>query len=381
MVPITKVVAIIVAQGEAVPESYRKQMEEAIPTSREMVGPLPFHLGEKGPKVINAVPVARKMAEEKGVDLSLVTPTGPHGTIMKKDVETYLVSAIPDKRPQKASSLARKVAEEFKVPLDSIQGTGIQGRIVKGDVLKAVEQLEPVSKGEVLFGKSIPMNKIRQVIARRLSESAFTAPHIYLFIEISMERILHLRESILEDFEKQFNVRLSINDFLIKALASAIQKFPLLNAMAKGNEIYIHPEINIGLAVALKDGLIVPAIRLADKLGLGAIAQQRSDLVDRARKGKLTLDEIERGTFTISSLSNFDISFFTAILNPPQSGILSVGKIQDQLYLENGEVKAKKVTHFGLSVDHRIIDGALAAEFLQTVKKIVENPNFYFLNL
>lgn len=252
---------------------------------------------------------------------------------------------------------------------------------MKTDVLRAVKKPEAVSEEESLFGKVIPMNKMRQIISQRMSNSAFTAPHIYFFTDVNMEKVINLRESILEDFEKQFYARASINDFLIKAVALAIREYPLLNAMVKGDEIYIHPDINVGLAVALDDGLIVPAISKADKLGLGTIAQVRIDLVDRARKRKLALNEIERGTFTISSLANFDIAFFTAILNPPQSGILTVGKIQDQLYFEDDKIKIRKIANLGLSVDHRIIDGVIAAAFLQTIKKIMENPNFYFLNL
>lgn len=343
-VAITKVAAVIVAEGETVPEVYRRSMEEMTPTGSAMAA-ASITESEKISEPIRAVPAARKLAEEKGVDLSLLTPTGPHGTIMKKDVEAYLTSRLSEKRSQKVSGLPGEVAEEQQV------------------------------------SKIIPMNKMRQVIARRLSESAFTAPHIYLFIDVNMEKILHLRKSILEAFEKKFTVRLSINDLLIKAVGLAIREYPLFNASVKGNEIHIHPEINVGLAIALDDGLIVPAILQADKLGLGAIAQQRADLVSRARQGKLSASEIERGTFTISSLATYDITFFTAIINPPQSGILSVGRMQDQLFLVKGEVKVRKVSTFGLSADHRIIDGAVAAKFLQTLKKIIENPTLYFLYL
>jgi pyruvate dehydrogenase E2 component (dihydrolipoamide acetyltransferase) len=226
------------------------------------------------------------------------------------------------------------------------------------------------------------MNSKRQVIARRMAQSAFSAPHVYFFAEGNLERLIRLRDSIAEEFEKSFQVRISINDFLIKAVALAIREFPLLNARIQGEkEIYVNPEINIGLAVALDDGLIVPAVPQADRSGLGEIARLRSDLVDRARQGKLTHEEIDRGTFTISSLANYDITFFTAILNPPQSGILSVGKMQEQLYLEKGEAKARKVCQLGLSVDHRIIDGAVAAQFLQRIQKNLENPYYSFLNL
>jgi len=196
-----------------------------------------------------------------------------------------------------------------------------------------------------------------------------------------MDRLNRLREEIVSDFEKQFEVRVSINDILIKATGLTIREFPLLNAMVKGEEIYVNPEINVGLAVAMEEGLIVPAIPQADQLGLGRIAQMRMDLVERARANRLRLEEIERGTFTISSLAQFDITFFTAILNPPQSGILSIGKTTDQLALGNGQVIAKKVAQFGLSVDHRIIDGAVAAAFLQSLKQRLENPSFAFLDL
>jgi pyruvate dehydrogenase E2 component (dihydrolipoamide acetyltransferase) len=379
-VSVTKVAAVIVTEGETVPESYRQQMEEAPPPSAPMAAPSVL-LGEKAPRSGKAVPAARKLAEKSGVHLSLVTPTGPHGTIMKKDVEAYLASAVSGKRPQRVSTLAHKEAERLQVSLEGIQGTGIRGRVMRADVLTAAREAKAIPEKEDLFGKVIPMNKMRQVIARRMSESAFSAPHIYLFADVNMEKVLIVREIILEDFEGQFNVRPSINDFLIKAVALTIREYPLLNATVKGDEIHVHPKINVGLAVALDDGLIVPAIPRADALGLGTIAQMRADLVDRARKEELTIEEVQRGTFTVSSLANSDIIFFTAILNPPQSGILTVGKTQDQLYLQDGQVKTRKVANCGLSVDHRIVDGAVAAAFLQSLKKKLENPSYALLQL
>jgi len=379
-VPITKVAAVIVAEGEAVPEFYRQQGEEAPPPSMPTAGPLVI-LTERASKGVKAVPAARKLAEKEGVDLSLVRPTGPHGTIMKKDVEAYLASAISRKPLQRVSTLARKEAARLGVSVEGIHGTGTRGRVMRADVLRAAEQPKAIPEEEDLFGKVIPMNKMRQVIGRRMAESAFTAPHIYLFIDVNMERVLDLREMILEDVERQFKVRPSINDFLIKAVALTIREYPLLNATLRGDEIHVHPEINVGLAVAMDDGLIVPAIPRADELSLGTIAQMRVDLVDRARGGKLTIEEVQRGTFTISSLASFDISFFTAILNPPQSGILTVGRTQDQLYLEGGQVRTRKVANCGLSVDHRIVDGAVGAAFLQSLKKKLENPSFAFRQL
>lgn len=339
---------------------------------------------------VRAVPAARWKAKREAIDLSLVKGSGPGGVILPKDIEQFRVTqgAIEASLKEEkihASTLARKLAEREGVALGAIEGTGTRGRIMIGDVERAIEKMSPkietVGKGREWFGKTIPMTQIRKVIAKRMAQSAFTAPHIYFFTDVEMDRLNQLREEILSEFEKQFKVRISINDFLMKAVALTICEFPMLNAMVKGEEIYIHPEINVGLAVAMEEGLIVPAIPQADRLGLGRIAQMRSDLVERARTGKLKLEEIERGTFTVSSLAQFDITFFTAILNPPQSGILSVGKTIDQLALREGQVIVKKIAHLGLSVDHRIIDGVVAAAFLQSLKKRLENPSFTFMNL
>jgi pyruvate dehydrogenase E2 component (dihydrolipoamide acetyltransferase) len=384
-VPITKIVTVVLAKGESLPDWFLREKEavqKGAPAAAE--APAPSAPAEKISTPVKAAPAARKLAEQKGIDLARVTPTGPHGTIMIKDVEAYL--AAPPKeateRAAKATPVARKVAEDLKVPLEGVPGTGVQGRVMKEDVLRAAAGAGPRTEGEGIWGKVIPMNTKRQVIARRMAQSAFTAPHIYFFTEVNMGGVIHLRDSIMEDFEKSFQVRVSINDFLIKAVALAIREFPLLNSRIQGEkEVYVNPEINIGLAVALDDGLIVPAVPRADRAGLGEIARLRSDLVARARQGKLTHEEIDRGTFTISSLANFDINFFTAILNPPQSGIMSVGRMQEQLYLERGEVKTRKITQLGLSVDHRIIDGTVAAQFLQKVKRILENPLYSFLHL
>jgi pyruvate dehydrogenase E2 component (dihydrolipoamide acetyltransferase) len=236
-------------------------------------------------------------------------------------------------------------------------------------------------KFDVDFGKVIPMNSMRQVIARRMSESAFTAPHISFFSNIMLDPLLEFRESILPDFEKMFNLRPSINDFLIKAVSLNILEFPMLNAQLKENEIHIMPEINVCLAVALPDGLIVPALKNTDRAGLVDLITQRQDLTKRAKSGNLTLDEIQRGTFTISSLAQFGITHFTAIINPPQSGILTVGQPRDELYLKEGQVKNRKIMTLGLSVDHRIIDGSLAADFLQKLKMKIEKPHITFLSI
>jgi pyruvate dehydrogenase E2 component (dihydrolipoamide acetyltransferase) len=302
--------------------------------------------------------------------------------IEQMEITKAAATAIIKKEQIRASTLARKLAGRKGIPLDTVEGSGPRGRVMTKDVIRASEKGSVLitEEGSELFGKTIPMSQMRKVIAKRMAQSAFTAPHIYFFTDVELDRLNQLREEILSDFEKEFMLRISMNDFFIKAVALAIREFPMLNATVKGEKIYINPEINVGLAIAMQEGLIVPAIPQADRLSLGKIAQMRSDLVDRARAGKLKLEEIERGTFTVSSLAQFDIIFFTAILNPPQSGILSIGKTCDHLVLKEGQVVAKKMARFGLSVDHRIVDGAVAAAFLQSVKNRLENPVHTFMH-
>jgi len=338
------------------------------------------------PEGIKAVPAASRMAKEEGIDLSLVKGSGPNGIILVKDIENFKVSqgAIEGTlrtEEIRASTLAKKLAEKRSIPLETIQGSGTRGRIMMSDVIKAMEKPLPMMEERGIFGQTIPMTQMRKVIAKRMVQSAFTSPHIYFFTDVEMDGLIQLREKILEHFEKEFKVRISVNDFLIKAVALTIREFPMLNAMVKGEEIYVMPDINVGLAVAMEEGLIVPAIPQADRLGLGRIAQMRADLINRARAGKLKLEEIERGTFTVSSLAQFDITFFTALLNPPQSGILTIGKTCDHLFLKDDQVVVKKIGRFGLSVDHRIIDGTVAAAFLQSLKKRLEDPTFTFMHL
>ncbi|MBI5602399.1 MAG: 2-oxo acid dehydrogenase subunit E2 [Deltaproteobacteria bacterium] len=382
-VPILSVAAIITRPGEELPAQYAAHVSGggAPKPSGEGVSPVMSvevsTASTRSQEGIGAVPAARRLAKEHGIDLIGITGTGPGGSILLRDVETSL-SRTPKEVEPAASTLARKLAEKKAVPLGEVEGHGIRGRIMRADVITYIEKVEQAGPG---LGVTIPMSSIRQVIARRMSESAFTAPHIYFFAEVCLDPLMEYRKAVLPDFEKAFKLRPSINDFLIKAVALNLCDFPMLNARIKGDGIQIMPEINMGLAVAVPEGLVVPAIALADRCGLVEIVRQRTDLVKRAREGNLSLEEMQRGTFTISSLAQYDITHFTAILNPPQSGILSVAKTDEKLALVDGRVEVKHVVQLGLSVDHRIIDGAMAADFLQNLKWKMERPAFTFLTL
>lgn len=374
-VPILTVVGVIAEPGEQLPEQYETQPEStprAVAKGADQTKEMPERVtasskpdSRQGP--VGLVPAARKLAREKGIDPETINGTGPDGVILLKDVVSALESAKGARI--KTTPLARKIAEDKGVALKGLKGSGVSGRVIRMDVERAAK--EGRAPRELTI---IPMDKMRKVIARRMSESAFTAPHICFFTDVPMDPLLDFRKDILPDFEEKFQLRPSVNDFLIKAVALNLCDFPLLNSLLQGEDIHILPEINIGFAVALPHGLLVPAIANADETGLAEICRQRTDLARKAKGGKLTMAEIERGTFTISSLAQYDINCFTAILNPPQSGILSVGKTRQELAMIDGAVSERNVCTLGLSVDHRIIDGALAADFLQNLKWKLEKP-------
>ena len=392
-VPILTPVAVIADEKEVLPEKYvcaavgtpEKKVEAAAPQVR--AAPV---VVTSGPTEIKAPPAARHLAKERGIALALIQGSGPGGTILLKDVQSFAAKDAQVGPRVLATPTARKLAEREGIPISAVTGTGVSGRVMKADVMEAKaapkpaearpkpSEMKPVSRYKL--GQVIPMNSMRKVIAKRMSQSKFSAPHIYFFNDVEMEKLASLREEVVADFEKNEGVRISMNDLIIKAVALSLREYPLLNAMVSGEEIRIFPEINVGLAVAMEDGLIVPAIPRADELGLGEIARVRADLVERARQGKLTMDEMERGTFTVSSLAQFDITFFTAILNPPQSGILTLGKMEERPVVRDGQVVVRKMMRQGLSVDHRIVDGAVAAQFLQSLKQKLENPYYTFLS-
>ena len=232
--------------------------------------------------------------------------------------------------------------------------------------------------GRAEIAEIIPMTTMRRTIAQRLSQSSHDAPHFNLFIEIDMTEAVSLRDSLVERIETEAGVRLSLNDIFVKVVAVILRDHPRLNARLEGDRIEVLSEINMGLAVALDDGLIVPAIEGADQKRLWQIAKERKDLVERAREGRLTLDELERGTFTVSNLGMYGIVCFTSILNPPQSGILSIGQTLDRPVVRDGAVVIRPIVEMSLAVDHRIVDGAMGAAFLRDLRSALEDPYLLF---
>lgn len=274
----------------------------------------------------------------------------------------------------KASPLAKKIADDKGIDINEVSGSGDNGRIVKRDVesftpAKAANKSAAKSSGTESFTE-VPVSQMRKAIARRLSESKNSAPHFYLTMSINMDKVNEARKAILS----QGDVKVSVNDIIIKAVAAALRKNPAVNSSWLGDKIRYNDHINIGVAVAIEDGLIVPVIKFADTKGLATISAEVKDLASRAKAKKLQPNEFEGNTFTISNLGMFGIDQFTAIINPPDACILAIGASKETVIAENGQMKVASIMKVTLSCDHRAVDGAVGAAFLQTLKAMLENP-------
>ena len=283
--------------------------------------------------------------------------------------------AAPEPRREgeriKASPLARRIARERGIDLASITGTGPEGRIIAEDIDRAAaapaRQAVPVPAGEV---ESIPLTSIRRTIARRLTE-AWTVPVFQLQVSADMERA----DAVVAGARELYpDVKVSVTDLLTKVCASALARHPEVNVSFTDVALLRHPNANVGIAVAAPQGLVVPVVKGAERLSLPEIARVRADLVDRARNQKLKAEDMDGGTFTISNLGMFGVEAFTAVLNPPQAAILAVGATEERPVARDGEVVVRPTMTMTLTVDHRAVDGAPAADFLRTVKAMLELP-------
>jgi pyruvate dehydrogenase E2 component (dihydrolipoamide acetyltransferase) len=282
----------------------------------------------------------------------------------------------------KASPLARRIAGEKGIDLARVPGSGPNGRIIRADV----ESFKPSPAGgsprQMARGSKevIALTKIRTVIAQRLQQSKQNLPHFYETIDIDVEALSSLREKLNKRLEKE-KIRVSISDFVNKSIASALLKHPALNAHFNGqkNEITRFGDVNLGIAVALPDGLIVPVLRSIDQLGITDIRQRSVELAEKARAGRLKQDELSGATFTVSTLGMYGIREFSAIINPPEVGILAIGAAEPRAVVRNGQIVARQMMTVTLSVDHRAVDGATAAEFLGTLRMMLEEPAMMFM--
>lgn len=365
------ILKILVAEGDAVPlgglMAVIGEEGEDISELLEGAGDGSAGEGEEGDQAADkeAAPPAEEGADEAGRDVD----EGDRGM---EPADGDGAADSDDDGRIKASPLARKIAEERGISLDRIEGSGPDGRIIKKDVESYKEPERGVSdySYEGQESEDIRVSQMRKTIARRLSESKFTSPHFYETIEIDMKPAFEARTRLNEISD----VKISFNDIVVKACAHALRQHPDVNSSWMGDTIRRHGDVNIAVAVAVEDGLLTPVLRHADKKSLRTLSAETRELAGLAREKKLQPDQMEGSTFSISNLGMYGIEEFTAIINPPNATILAVGAIRDVPVVENGEIVPGKRMKVTLSSDHRIVDGALAAQFLNTVRQMLENP-------
>lgn len=301
---------------------------------------------------------------------SLVELSGVKKPEIKMEVKIGQREEVAKEKPErkKISPLAKILAKQYGIDVDGIRGTGPGGRIVKQDVLKAAEELKVRFEEKV---EVIPLSGVRKVVAERMAYSFRTAPHAILIVEVDMSEAVKLRK----DFEKMKNVQLSYNAVFVKAVAMALREYPILNSTLEENQIKILKNINVGVAVATERGLIVPVIHDVDEKSLADLSSIIAQLVEKTRLDTLSRSDVTGGTFTITNLGMFGVDAFIAIINPKQAAILAIGRIADKPKVVDGQILIQPTVTLSLSFDHRIIDGAPAAQFLNRIKEILENPS------
>ncbi len=363
-VPIMEPVGIVAGADEdissllsEVPETSSDKTEEKVQVGKK--APEPEKKIERTGKV-KISPVAKKLAEEEGIDFESIQGTGPGGRIVLDDVK----NAIENKGGTKASPAAEKMAKEKGI---DISGISSQSRVMKEDVLRADREAQYASMAQP-EDRRIPLTTMRKIIGERMSESAHTAPTVNFTISVDMTNLKALREELKSERS------LTYTDLIVKVTSLLLLEHPYLNCSLDGEEIILRNYVNMGVAVALEDGLLVPVVKNAHMKKLGVISDEIKDLSYRAKTNQLLTDEIEGGTFTITNIGMFGIESFTPIINQPESAILGVNAIIDTPVVVGGCVCTKPIMKLSLTADHRTVDGAVAAMFLARLKEMLEHP-------
>jgi pyruvate dehydrogenase E2 component (dihydrolipoamide acetyltransferase) len=370
VVPVGQRIAVILVAGESDANLPLSTFQNPPSTSSAKNDPIS--------SPITATPVAARLAAEHDLDITQIKPNG--GQIRKEDVLAYINSRNKPVTINRilASPKARRLARERGIDLATIRGTGPDGAILVSDLqpLLSSSPILQFSTPEITNYREasprdqLPISRVWRVMVERLAQAWTTIPHFYLMREVNASRLVTWREKIQNTSQE----KITYTDLLVKLTAAALRTFPRLNASWQNDNIGLNPDINIGLAVAVEDGLLVPVIHRADEMNLTQLASRRSEIVARAKAGKLTLDDLSGGTFTISNLGMYGVDAFNAIVNPPQAAILAVSRIADRVVPLNGQPAVQPMMTLSLSCDHRVVDGARGAEFLQALADLIEEP-------
>ncbi len=379
------------AEGEEVPVTaviaYIRQPDEALPpeasTSQKAVPPPPKPIvtPAEGDGSLRVTPVARRVAADLGVDITQVQGSGPGGRVTRKDVEAHAVqrqeepkSDVAHPHKVRAVPAARRLARELGLDLEKVLGTGPRGRIQSSDVQAAVQTM-----GASGVDERIPLTGMRRTIALRMQQSWQQAPHITFDADIDVTALEMLRRRANANLPEG-HPRVSLTALIAKACAWALEQHPRMNARLEEDHIRLLPDIHIGIAVALEDGLIVPVIHHVNQKGVWTVAADIHAVAQRARQGKLRAEDMQGGGFTISNLGMFRVDRFTAIINPPETGILAVGRVRKRFVPdENDQPVLRPIMTITLSADHRVVDGAIAAQFLDDLRTALEHPDMMIL--
>ncbi len=378
VVPVGQTIAWILAPGETLPTNAAPALSGQTASQGQASASTPGHgHAQETTLTIQATPLARRMAEEHGIDLAQIRHDGKR--IEKADVEAYLrqqeqasreadVQAL-ETRPRlvPASPKARRLAHERGLDLALIRGSGPEGAVVSADVLAAAKAPEEESTFE-------SVGTTWRIMAERMLSSWTSVPHFYLVREVDASSLIQWRQQITPIVERRSGIKPTYTDLLVKLLGFALRNHPRLNSTWANGSILHHQEINVGIATAIDEGLIVPVIRGADSASISQIATQRHDLVERAKKRALRPQDITGGTFTLSNLGMYNVDAFNAIINAPQAAILAVGRIAERVVAVNGQVVIRPMMVLTLSCDHRLVDGARAALFLDELAGLINDP-------
>lgn len=342
--------------------------EQAVASAQSEAAPPSSAAPAAQPAIVNegriiASPLAKKLAEEKGIDLRYIKGSGDNGRIVKQDVDSFQPAQAAQPDPAAQASTPAPVAQP-----EAKQQTALQTE-APAKAAEPKPSAQPATFGQVSYDE-VPVSQMRKTIARRLAESKFTAPHFYLTMSIDMDKAVETRAKLNE----LSPVKISFNDMVLKAAAVAVKQHPKINSSWMGDKIRINHNVNVGVAVAVEEGLLVPVVRFADAKSLSQIAAEVKQFAQKAKDKKLQPSDWEGSTFTISNLGMFGIDEFTAIINPPDSCILAIGGIAQVPVVKNGQVVPGNVMKVTLSCDHRVVDGASGAAFLQTLKSLLEEP-------
>ena len=386
-VPVGQLIAVIGDADEALPDDLGRPAPDtaAAPETAPAASQAPALAAAAAPAgEVRASPIARRLARERGVDLETLTGTGPGGRIVEADVLTAADAARAAAEAGRilASPLARRLARENGLDLADISGTGPGGRIVQADIeaaataRDATPQAAPAPAADAAVapqgGERADLSRMRQAIARVTSDSKREAPHFYVAVDIDMTAAMALRRDINDELPS--SSRVSVNDLIVKASALAISKHPKFNSFFRGDHLQMNPSINVGIAIALESGLIVPGVPGCENKTLAQIAAASRDLIYRANNGTLQAEEYAGTTYSVSNLGMFDVDSFTAIIFPPHAAILAVGAVKEQPVARDGQLAIAEMMKATLSVDHRVADGAEAAQFLMEIKRLLEKP-------